>query len=266
MMTTWLTGSPFLADLGVRENDGEIVMAVTEPHTMTGTLHGGAIAALATVSAQAAMRREDPAAEPSTTSVHVVYARPGRGAVFTASTTTVRRVRELGYYQTGVTGESGDTIAVASSTLSTGRRGSAAVGEQPTLPGNTDEFTGAMAAIPFLARRGLRVEGTGTGAVEVTMGLEERNLDEKGRLHEGALLTLIDLAGTSAPWTCSRPSAAGATISLHAQILGAPPAAAVTARGTVRARDDRVFWCDVDVFTTEGRERCAFGSLAYRFA
>ncbi|GAA1939470.1 PaaI family thioesterase [Amycolatopsis minnesotensis] len=265
-MTTWLTGSPFLADLGVRERDGEIVMAVTEPHTTTGALHGGAIAALAAVSAQAAMRREEPDLEPSTTSLHVAYASAGRGTAFAAPSSTVRRVRELGYYQTDVTDESGRTIAVASSALSAGRRGAAEVPAPPELPGDPAAFTRAVAEVPFLARRGLRVEGTGTGAVEYTMALEERNLDEKGRLHEGALLTLIDLAGSSAPWTGPRPSTGGATISLHAQILGQPPAEAVTARGTVRARDDRVFWCDVDVFTTAGRERCAFGSVAYRFA
>lgn len=261
----WLTESPFLVDLGVRWHDGEIVMDVAEPHSASGALHGGAIAALAMVSARATMRTSDPGLDTSTTSLHVTYARAGRGTVFTASSSAVRRAHELGFYQTEIRGESGDVIAAASSTLSGGRRGGAVVESLPPLVGDPAEFAKAADVTPFLARRGLCVEGIDRGAIEITMAPVERNLDGRGRIHEGALLTLIDMAGASVPWTHSRPSAGGATIALNAQILGEPPEGAMVARGTLRAHDDRVFWCDVDVFTEADRRLCALGSLTYRF-
>ncbi|SFP08362.1 uncharacterized domain 1-containing protein [Amycolatopsis arida] len=265
-----LTGSPFLRDLGVARRDGEIVLTVTEPHTASGALHGGAIAALAMVSAQSTLRAEDGQLAPYTTSLHVTYARAGRGTTFTAASSTVRRARELGFYQTEVRDEHGAVIAGASSTLSTGRHGDAAVmtAAEPSapLPGDPAEFERATQAIPFHAGRGLRVHGIDHGAVEIGMATAERNLDGTGRIHEGALLTLIDLAGTSAPWTLPRPSSSGATIALHAHILGPPPGGPVVARARVRAHDERVFWCDVTVSTAADRRLCALGHLTYRFS
>jgi uncharacterized protein (TIGR00369 family) len=260
----WLTESPFLVDLGVRWHDGKIIMDVAEPHSASGALHGGAIAALAMVSAQATMRAPDPGVDPSTTSLHVTYARAGRGTVFTASSSTVRRTRELGFYQTDIRSESGEVIAAASSTLSEDRRGGAVLEPMPPLAGDPVEFTKAAEAAPFLSRRGLRFEGVDRGAVEVAMAPAERNLDGKGRIHEGALLTLIDVAGSSVPWTCSG-AANGATIALNAQILGELPEGAMVARATLRAHDERVFWCGVDVFTETDHRLCALGTLTYRF-
>lgn len=265
-LDAWLADSPFLRDLGVCSRDGEIALTVTEPHTAAGALHGGAIAALAVVSAQATMRASDPDLDPSTTSAHVTYARAGRGSTFTAATTTVRRARELGFYRTDVRDAVGDVIAAASSTLSSGRRGGGRVAALAPLRGDPGEFAAETAAIPFLARRGLRVNGIGRGAIEITMGAEERNLDGKGRIHEGAVLTLIDLAGASVPWTYARPSSGGATITLHAQILGELPDRTVVARADVRAHDERVFWCDVSVFGQDDHRLHALGHLTYRFA
>src|SRR3954447_23333727 len=99
MTDAWLTESPFLRDLGLEARGDDMVLTVTEPHTPHGALHGGATAALAVTSAEAAMRADDPAVEPSATSLHVTYARSGRGTTFTAASTTVRRTRELGFYQ-----------------------------------------------------------------------------------------------------------------------------------------------------------------------
>ncbi|MET0233004.1 MAG: PaaI family thioesterase [Kibdelosporangium sp.] len=262
----WLVASPFLRDLGLRWCDGQVELTVTEPHTVTGALHGGAIASLAMTSAEATMRTADPDADPTATSIHVTYAKAARGTTFTASSTTVRRIRELGYYQTELRNADGDVIAGASSTLSCDRQGTGEAAPLPPLPGDPAEFARETAAIPFLNRRGLRVEGIDRGAVEITMDPEERNLDDQGRIHPGAVLTLIDLSGSSAPWTHPRPSTSGATIALHAQLLGRPPADTVVARATVRAHDERVFWCDITVWRQADRRLCALGHLTYRFA
>ncbi|MCO5999819.1 PaaI family thioesterase [Actinoallomurus rhizosphaericola] len=262
----WLAESPFLRDLGVQWSEGETVLNVAEPHTAAGALHGGAVAALAMASAQATMRTSDPDLDPATTSLHVTYARPGLGSVFTASSSTLRRARELGFYQTEIRDGSGTVIAGASSTLSAARREESVVEPMPPLLGDPAEFAEQTEAIPFLTRRGLHVQGIESGAIEITMAPVERNLDGRGRIHEGALLTLIDLAGTSVPWTHSRPSPRGATIALHAQLAGEPSDGAVVARARLRAHDDRVFWCDIDVFTGMTRRLRARGSMVYRYA
>nr|WP_052477672.1 acyl-CoA thioesterase domain-containing protein [Kibdelosporangium sp. MJ126-NF4] len=243
------------------------MLTVAEPHTVTGALHGGAIAAMAAASAQATMRASDPDLDPSTVSIHVTYARAGLGTAFTAATSTVRRARELGYYQTEISDENGAVIAAASTTLAGGRHGGAAAPPLPPPAGDPAEFERETQAIPFLTRRGLRVGGIDDGVIEITMTPEERNLGGKGTFDEGAVLTLIDLAGTSVPWTLSpRPSNRGATIALHAQIFGELPAAPIIARAQVRAHDDRMFWCDVAVCGRDEGRLCALGQLTYRFS
>jgi hypothetical protein len=58
----------------------------------------------------------------------------------------------------------------------------------------------------------------------MTLASVERNLDDDGTIHEGAVLTLIDSAGATVPWTLHQPDTIGATVALHAQILGRLPA------------------------------------------
>ncbi|MGA6162537.1 PaaI family thioesterase [Amycolatopsis magusensis] len=243
------------------------MLAVAEPHTVTGALHGGAIAAMAAASAQATMRASDPDLDPYTLSIHVIYARAGLGTAFTAATTTVRRARELGYYQTEICDQTGAVIAGASTTLADGRHRGTPAPSLPPPAGDPAEFERETQAIPFLTRRGLRVGGVDEGIIEITMTPEERNLGGKGAFDEGAVLTLIDLAGSSVPWTLSpRPSNRGATIALHAQIFGEPPAAPIIARARVRAHDDRVFSGDVTVRGRDEGRLCALGQVTYRFS
>lgn len=265
MTDAWLTESPFLRDLGVEARDGGIVLTVTEPHTPHGALHGGATAALALTSAEAAMRADDPSTEPSATSIHVTYARAGRGTTFTAASTTVRRTRELGFYQTELRDSAGELIAGASSTLSTNRSGSGEITRPGALTGDPAMFTAAMAPMAYLGRRDILVEGHGPGEVEFTMGLAERNLDAKGRLHAGAVITLIDLAGASAPWTYLPSARTGVTVALHVQLFGELPREPVVARAVVRARDDRMTWSDVTVWRREDLRVCGLGHVAFRF-
>ncbi|GAB3896029.1 hypothetical protein GCM10029964_076800 [Kibdelosporangium lantanae] len=265
MTDAWLTESPFTRDLGLDARSGDIVLTVTEPHTPHGALHGGATAALALTSAEAAMRADDPEVEPSPTSLHVTYARSGRGTTFTASSTTVRRTRELGFYQTEVRDSAGELIAGASSALSTNRAGAGEIPRPTPLRGDPAAITNAIAPITYLGRRDIRVEGHEPGAVDFTMGLAERNLDAKGRLHAGAVITLMDLAGASAPWTYQTSAKTGVTVALHVQLFGELPRDPVMARATVRTRDDRMTWTDVTVWRQEDLRVYALGHVAFRF-
>lgn len=268
----WLESSPFLRDLGVRWSGGELVQAADKSHTVAGgVLHGGVVASLAMVSAQAAMRAENPATRPSTISLHVSYARAGRGRSFTAMPTCVRRRRQLGFYAARVGDAEGRTVAHASATLAEGGEaleegeGDGALEPAMSLAGDPAELDAATQAIPFLAGRGLRVAGVDRGRLEMTLVSVERNLDDDGTIHEGAVLTLIDSAGATVPWTLHQPDTIGATVALHAQILGRLPAGPLTARARVRAHSGRVSWCDVSVVDPAGNRPCALGTVAYRF-
>ncbi len=104
------------------------------------------------------------------------------------------------------------------------------------------------------------------GAVDMAMDAAATNLDGNGATHEGAVLTLIDAAGATCPWTVVPPSpgASGATIALSAQVLGPLPRAGLVARAVVRARDARICWTDVAVVDGASRIAHAFGTVVYR--
>ena len=275
----WLGESPFTRDLGVRWQDGDLVLSYAESLTGYGTLHGGAVAALAVTSAQAAMRTANPAAAPSTVSLHVNYARGGRGTSFATTPSTVRHARELGFYSVQVCNQDGVTIANASATLTEDPREGTAeqpagtvephpVAADPPAPftGDPTEYDTATQAIPFLANRGLRVERVDRGRLEMTLAPVDRNLDGDGTVHEGAALTLLDAAGATVPWTLTRSAKSGATIALHAHFLGRLPAGALLARAGVRARDDRISWCEISLLSAAEHRLCGFGTAVYRFA
>ena len=97
---------------------------------------------------------------------------------------------------------------------------------------------------------------------------QQRNLDGDGAMHEGAVLTLIDAAGATCPWTVVPPSpgASGATIALNAHVLGPLPGDGLVARAVVRARDARICWTSVTVVDSASRKVRALGTVVYRFA
>ncbi|TQM78413.1 uncharacterized protein (TIGR00369 family) [Saccharothrix saharensis] len=262
-LTTWFTESPFSRDLGVvRRADGRVAISSNRAQVAGDVLHGGAVAALAALAAQGT----DPEVRSTNTSLQIDYVRAARGDGFSATASTVRRVRELGFHRTTVHDADGQVVAVAGGTLSAERAGRGNASPATPLAPDPGDFSRALGTMPFLLDRGLRVGGVGRGEFEVTMPPAERNLDANGRIHVGAVLTLIDVAGTSVPWTLARPSGTGATVSLQARFLGEVPAGGLTARARVRAHDDRVHWSDIEVFAAEERELCALGSVVYRFA
>ena len=267
----WLRESPFSSDMGLELHDGESVLTVPHDERLTtagGALHGGAVAALAAMSAQSVVRTSDPspAGPPSVVSLHVTYARAARGPSLTATPLLVRRSRELGFCEVRLTGEDGKAVAHASATLAEGRSGGAPAPAFPAPAGDAALYDAAVQGIPFTAGRGLRVTGVDPGRLEMSMDVAERNLDRDGTVHEGAVLTLLDAAGTTVAWTGERPSDAGATVALHAQILGVLPRERLVARAEVRAGDERMRWCEVSVLNASDGRLCALGTVVYRFS
>jgi len=124
-----------------------------------------------------------------------------------------------------------------------------------------------MAGIPFVSRRELHIEDIARGAIGITLGTATVNLDGDGFMDEGVVLTLIDAAGATCPWTIVSPSsgASGSTIALTAQVLGPLPKSGLVARAAIRAWDARFFWTDVAVSDELSAKLHAFGTVLYRF-
>ncbi|AGP41086.1 PaaI family thioesterase [Sorangium cellulosum] len=279
------------ADLGVKieaadDAQSRLVLPFDERNTMFGLVHGGALASLVPIAAHAIAREPARAATPPlrTVSMHVGYVRAARKAV-TVETRAVRRVRELGFFEALIRDADGNAIAHASSTVSEAGPDSAPAGSPPlsdppegerafdapadeAASGVAGAIRAAMAGSPFLSRRQLRLLGMRRGALAMAMAPAAANLDAGGAMHEGAVLTLIDAAGATCPWTAVPPSpgASGATIALSAQLLGALPGDELVARAVVRARDARICWTDVTVAGSASGIVHAFGMVVYRFS
>lgn len=268
----WLEHNPYARDLGVRlaavEDDAvRVTLPYDERNTAIRSMHGGAIASLAGMSAQAALRATG-AGPACTISLHVGFAGAARGSEFTAHARLIRRARELGFVDACITNEEGTELATATATLSEDRSCDTLAPEHPPVTGDPAVFNSAMDTVPFLSRRGLRVTGIEPGLLEASMPPIAPNLDGDGSVHEGAVLAFIDGVGASVPWTMVPPSADswGSTVALHAQILGTLPAGELLAHGRVRASDARVYWCDVTVYGAGDRRLHALGSVVYRLS
>ncbi|WP_437966630.1 hotdog fold thioesterase [Sorangium sp. So ce260] len=282
-VSTWFKDGSYPSDLGVKleaasDAQSRLSLPYEERNTMFGLIHGGAIASLVSIATHAIAREAPRAvAEPlRTVSMHVGYVRAARKAV-TVEARAVRRVRELGFFETLITDADGNAVAHASSTVSETGPDSAIADAPPLLDlpeaddalgGGAGAIRAAMAASPFLSRRRLRLVGVRRGVVEMAIDAAATNLDGNGAMHEGAVLTLIDAAGATCPWTVVPPSpgASGATIALSAQVLGALPGDGLVARAVVRARDARICWTDILVAGGASRKVHALGTVVYRFS
>jgi uncharacterized protein (TIGR00369 family) len=267
---------PFAHDLSVALSPTEAEVAVALPfedrNTMFGVIHGGALASLVPISTFAAVRTSAPAAELCTVSLHLEYVRAARKPVV-AETRTVRRVRELEFFETRINDSDGNAIAFATAALSQGGPPSAAVGAGPardpldsSSPDVARAIQDAIAASPYLSRRQVSLTGSAPGTVALHLTAAPVNLDRDGRMHEGAAMTLIDAAGATCPYTIGPATGAGgATIALHVQILGPLPLTDLIARATIRARSARLSWVDVSVVSVATGELHALGTVVYRF-
>jgi uncharacterized protein (TIGR00369 family) len=91
-----------------------------------------------------------------------------------------------------------------------------------------------------------------------------QHLDERGQVHEGALASLLDLAGTTASWTLAkRQGARGATIGMQLSYLNAAQES-VMADAQVQQRSEEVFFSTVQITTVTTKQLEAMGNVSYR--
>ena len=103
------------------------------------------------------------------------------------------------------------------------------------------------------------------GEARISMPLGDSNGDGCGGFHEGAALALLDTTGAMAAWAEVGPgNHKASTAALQAQVVGTLQAEDLVGYGHVAARDDELFWVDVEVADAATRRVHVRGTVIYR--
>jgi uncharacterized protein (TIGR00369 family) len=272
----WVETSAFGAGLGVRldeitETSARLVLPFREANSNPGdALHGGCAASLGLIGGQAIARSllGDDFATFHTANCQVSYLAAAIGEEVSATTTLLRRGKEMCFAETTVATNEGKPISHIT-TLVRGRVGDgpaepmASRGDNGARdPGEMGPFVGMM---PFTAARRLTVEHMADSEARIVMPLGEANADRGGGFHEGAALALLDTTGAMASWAATGPGRYKAsTAALQAQVVGSLQAEDLVGYGHVAARDGDLFWADVDVADAETQQVQVRGTVVYR--
>ena len=104
----------------------------------------------------------------------------------------------------------------------------------------------------------------GPGRIRLAMPCTADVVDERGQLHEGAIASLLDIAGTAASWTLvTRQGSRGATIGMQLSYLQSTHDA-VIADAHVQQRSEELFFSTVQITTATTRQLVAMGNVSYR--
>jgi uncharacterized protein (TIGR00369 family) len=233
-------------------------------------MHGGCAASLAALGAQAVTRANlgEDSGPWHTAALQVNYLAAAKGQGVVAEARRLRKGKELCFVEVDVTGEDEREIAHITC-VARARFGAEAPALRVSAGDHGESDPGKMGPhigrIPFVGGRGIAVEHMTGGTSRLVMPWSEDNADADGRVHEGALLALLDTAGAMASWAVTGfgPYKAG-TPSMQAQITSPPPKDDLVAYGINVQRDAELFWSDVEVAGASDGRVCARGTVIYR--
>ncbi|MCP4038724.1 MAG: PaaI family thioesterase [bacterium] len=272
----WIEAAPYCRSLGVAlesidEDSARLRLAFQDANSNPGqALHGGCAAALGEIGGQALARAAlGPEVGPfHTAQMQVSYLAAAVGEDVVADVRLLRRGRELCFVAVDVATDTGKAIASITATVR-GRRGLpdhesyiSAGDDGLSDPGPMGPHVGK---VPFIANRGIVIEHMTGGVSRLVMPLIPGNTDTHGRVHEGAVLALLDTAGAMASWAQSGfgPYRAS-TASLQLQDLGPAPAGDLVAYGRCVENDNEIYWSDVEVASAHDGRVTARGCVLYR--
>ena len=117
----------------------------------------------------------------------------------------------------------------------------------------------------YVAELGMAPVHESPGRVRLAMPCTPAHLDEQGRMHAGALASIVDIAAVAASWSLvpRRPGARGSTIALQASFPGVT-AGAVVADAHVQQRVEELLFNTVHVTAAGSGELLALGQVSYR--
>lgn len=273
-----LEATPYLEALGleidtIAKDEIRLALPFAERNSNPGgVLHGGVAASLLAIGSRS-VARANLAADSGPWvlgQLQVNYLSAAREEAVVATARLQRRGRALCFVETKVATESGQAIAAATAVVRA--QGRAAPENRPTTfgdAGGTDP--GPLAPLlekaPFMAGRGMQIVHMADGASRVRMPCSGANQAEDGRIHDGAILALLDTAGAMAAWAEAGPARwKASTASLQAQTLAPPPANEVVAYARCIHRDQEMYWCDVEVADPTTQQVLTRGTVFYRLA
>ena len=272
----WVETSTFGAGLGVQldeitDTSARLVLPFRTENSNPGdALHGGCAASLGLIGGHAIARTVlgDNFATFHTANCQVSYLAAAIGEEVHATTTLLRRGKEMCFSETTVTTNEGKPISHITS-LVRGRKS-----DQPTEPmashgdkgesdpGEMGPFIGMM---PFTKARQLNVEHMVNSEARIVMPLGDANGDRGGGFHEGAALALLDTTGAMAAWAAVGPgNHKASTAALQAQVVGSLHADDLVGYGQIAARDGDLFWADVEVADAKTQHVQIRGTVIYR--
>jgi len=255
----WIESSPYARALGVQLEEASgagarLRLPFAEANTNPGqVLHGGVAASLCAIGGQVVARAAlGPASGPwHSAGLQVNYLAAAKAQDVVAEARLLREGKEVCFAEVAVRTDDGKAIAHATAIVRA--RFGAAPAELPLSAGDhgladPGRMGPHIGQIPFVARRGIRVEHMTGGSSRLVMPFSEANADASGGVHEGALLALLDTTGAMACWAVTGPGPFKAsTPAIQAQILAPVPKGDLVAYGRNVARDGGCFWSDVEV-------------------
>lgn len=273
-----LVATPYLQALGlevdtIADDEIRLVLPFAERNSNPGgVLHGGVAASLLAIGSRSVARAHLAADSGPWVlgQLQVNYLSAAREETVVATARLQRRGRALCFVETQVTTEDGQAIAAATAVVRA--EGGVAPENLPKTfgdAGGTDP--GPLAAhlekAPFMAGRGMQIVHMAEGRSRVTMPCSEANQAEDGRIHDGAILALLDTAGAMAAWAEAGPARwKASTASLQAQTLAPPPAGEVVAYARCTYRDQEMYWSDVEIADPNTQQVLTRGTVFYRLA
>jgi uncharacterized protein (TIGR00369 family) len=270
---------PFAKHLGVAVADlgpdrAELILPYHPEHmNAVGVLNGGASVSLLTMAGTVAAWTGvdlESAGHQSCVDVAIQYLAPAREEDVLAEARVVRRGRDLAFVTVALRSRAGHSVGQGLLTYQAPdhagrpprvltRPALLPVPELLTPPGEQRLFRG------YVQKLGMRPLHESAGRVRLHMPGTPMHLDEAGRVHAGALASIVDIAAVAASWSLvpRRPGARGSTIAMQ---VGYPAAAsgAVVADAHVQQRSEALLFSTVHVTAADTGQLVAMGQVSYR--
>jgi uncharacterized protein (TIGR00369 family) len=265
----------FLGAELVEVTSGQAVLRLPYRETnanLDGPLHGGATVSLIHCAGTLAAWTEiDLQAAPFLSSIDlaVQYLAPARREALTAEAILLHRGRDVFFLEVTVWGASEQRISKGMLIYRAPHYGeqSMRMATQPVLlaapktllhpsaPPDKGDYAHKLQIATVHQQRGW---------VRLTMPYVSDHTDAEGNLHEGALASLIDTAGTQAAWSMvQRQGARGATVGMQISYTNLC-SDDVVADAYVQQRSEEFFFAMVQVTTVSTRQLVAMGNVSYR--
>jgi uncharacterized protein (TIGR00369 family) len=272
----WIEKSPYSAALGVvldeiGEGSARLRLPYSDDNSNPGqVLHGGVAASLAVIGAQTVTRATLGAESGPwhSASVQINYLAAARAQEVVANATLLRRGKDLCFVEIDIATLEDKPIAHATAAVRArfgAEPAELAVSEGDHGLADPGPMGPHIGKIPFMAGRGIVAEHMVDGTSRLTMPLGDKNADQDGGVHEGAVLALLDTTGAMAAWAAyGVGNFKASTPSLQARVIAPAPAEDLVGYARCVQRDGDILWNEVEVAGRSDGRVCARGTVLYR--